>query len=60
MLHLESTKKVSGGNFVLEDLGDVGLFVREGVVDEVQTEVDRMMEKNLFEEKKKPKKKEAA
>lgn len=45
ILFLEESKKISGGGFVIQDLEDIGLFVRESAVKEIETAVQAKLNK---------------
>ena len=43
--HLEADQTINGGErFILEDLGEAGLFVKASAVEEIQTEIDRYLD----------------
>eukprot|EP00050_Salpingoeca_kvevrii_P019383 m.85454 g.85454 ORF g.85454 m.85454 type:complete len:93 (-) comp8386_c0_seq1:287-565(-) len=52
ILSVEAQRTIFGGRkFVLQDLGDVGLFVQEGVVPEIQSEIDKMLDRNTYQDR---------
>lgn len=49
---LENDQKIHGGEkFVLEDLGESGLFVKASAVEEIQVELDRYLDSLAHDKK---------